>query len=65
MNATEKNNMEEICFQIKKCDVFSCDLSNLNLDVLFALGYAISQKKTIKIFLDASMESTKLQLESI
>ena len=49
----------EIFEQIKKCDKFACDLTYLNHNVLFELGYAISQKKILKIFLNPSIENAE------
>jgi hypothetical protein len=46
--------------KISECEIFFCDLTNLNHNVLFELGYAIAQKKRILIFLDTNIEkSTK------
>jgi len=49
----------EIFEQIRNCDKFACDLTYLNHNVLFELGYAISQKKILKIFLNPSIENAE------
>jgi hypothetical protein len=49
----------EIFEQIKGCEKFACDLTYLNHNVLFELGYAISQKKILKIFLNPSIEGAE------
>lgn len=40
---------------IDKCDVFCCDLSYLNHNVLFELGYAISKNKKLFILLNENI----------
>jgi len=49
----------EIFEHIKKCNKFACDLTYLNHNVLFELGYAIAQKKFLKIFLNPSIEGAE------
>ena len=49
----------DILNQIKKCDKFACDLTYLNHNVLFELGYAIAQQKKLKIFLNPSIINAK------
>lgn len=44
---------------IKKCDKFACDLTYLNHNVLFELGFAIAQQKRLKIFLNPSIIDAK------
>lgn len=48
-----------ICATIEEKDIFVCDLTNLNHNVLFELGYAIAKKKRIWILLDPSIEKSK------
>jgi hypothetical protein len=54
-NIISKNIFEHI----KKCDKFSCDLTYLNHNVLFELGYAIAQRKILKIFLNPNIIDAK------
>ncbi len=49
----------EICKEIDSCTVFLCDLTALNNNVLFELGYAIARKKRIFGFLDTNIEKAK------
>jgi len=39
--------VNQVCSEIGKCDVFVCDLTGLNRNVLFELGYAIARNKRI------------------
>jgi len=55
--------MVEICKAIERCDIFICDLTTLNHNVLFELGYAIAKKKRIWILLDPSIKNSKLDYE--
>lgn len=55
--------MVEICKAIESCDIFICDLTTLNHNVLFELGYAIAKKKRIWILLDPSIKDSKLDYE--
>ncbi len=48
-----------ICKAIEERDIFICDLTNLNHNVLFELGYAIAKKKRIWILLNPSIEESK------
>lgn len=43
---------------IDKCDVFLCDITNLNDNVLYELGYAIAKNKPIRIFINTSFDGT-------
>ena len=49
----------EICKEIDNCDLILFDLTNLNNNVLFELGYAVAKDKRIFIFLDPSIEKAK------
>ncbi len=51
--------IDEILKEIDDCDVFLCELSNLNYNVLFELGYAIAKKKEIRIFINQSLQNVK------
>lgn len=55
--------MMAICETIQQRDVFVCDVTNLNHNVLFELGYAIAKKKRIWILLDRSIEKSKISYE--
>jgi nucleoside 2-deoxyribosyltransferase len=49
----------DIFNNIKKCDKFACDLTYLNHNVLFELGFAIAQQKKLKIFLNPNIIDAK------
>ncbi|MDH4223102.1 MAG: hypothetical protein OEV55_06120, partial [candidate division Zixibacteria bacterium] len=52
-----------ICKAIEEKDVFICDLTTLNHNVLFELGFAIAKNKRIWILLDPSKEKSKLDYD--
>lgn len=41
---------------INNCEIFACDLTYLNHNVLFEFGYAIAKKKKILVFLNNSVK---------
>jgi hypothetical protein len=51
--------------QIKQCAKFACDITYLNHNVLFELGYAIAQKKILKIFLNPSINDAEKNYSNI
>jgi hypothetical protein len=55
--------MTEICKAIDERDIFICELTNLNHNVLFELGYAIARNKRIWVILDPSIEQSKVDYE--
>lgn len=48
--------IEEICRAVDSHDIFACDLTYLNFNVLFELGYAIARQKRIWIILDPTVK---------
>lgn len=44
---------------ISKCEIFACDLTYQNHNVLFELGYAIAKEKRLLIFLNESIKGAK------
>lgn len=52
--------ISSICHAIDDCDIFFCDLTHLNHNVLFELGYSIAKKKRIWITLDQTIESSRI-----
>ena len=55
----------EILNRIKRCDMFLCDVTGLNPNVLFELGYAIGLRKRVWITLDVTKEKSSLLLNSL
>ncbi|MED2492295.1 hypothetical protein P4120_30630 [Bacillus thuringiensis] len=50
---------------IEKCDLFICDLTYLNFNVLYELGYAISRQKKIWITLNTTHENASTNYKSL
>ena len=48
-----------ICDQIRRCQLFVADVTELNPNVLFELGYAISLNKRIWLLFDTNIERAK------
>jgi hypothetical protein len=55
----------EIFEEIRNCDKFACDLTYLNHNVLFELGYAIAQKRILKIFLNPNIENAEINYSNL
>ncbi len=53
----------EICKAIDDSEIFTCELTDLNHNVLFELGYAIARNKRIWVILDPSIERSKSDYE--
>ena len=50
---------KKILEAIDECEVFACDLTYLNHNVFFELGYAIARKKQLGIFVNTSVKNAK------
>lgn len=59
LKVSGKTVITEICKAIESADVFLADLTYLNPNVLFELGFAIARNRRICIFLDPSIERSK------
>ncbi len=57
--------IDEILERIMQSDIFICELSSFNLNVLFELGYAIAKKKKIKIFLNLSLADVENKFNNL
>jgi DNA polymerase III delta prime subunit len=55
--------IEIICEEIRNCDLFIADVTLLNANVLFELGYAIAQQKLIYILYNPSFERASIDFE--
>ncbi len=66
-NLTTNGNLiiERICTAINDSQIFICDLTGLNHNVLFELGYALARKKKLHILLDKSIEKNRTDFERI
>jgi hypothetical protein len=49
--------------EIRSCQCFIADLTGLNPNVLFELGYAVAHRKRIWLLLDAALERAKLEFD--
>lgn len=52
-----------ICEEIRNRDLFIADVTGLNPNVLFELGYAVAHKKRIRLVLDPNIGRAKLDFE--
>jgi len=59
LGVTGKLIIREVCAAIDDCQLFICDLTYLNPNVLFELGYAIAHDKRVWITLDITYEDSK------
>ncbi len=62
---TGKIVIEEVCRSIAGNQVFAADLTHLNPNVLFELGYAIAQNLRIWLLADTSVSSVKPELAEL
>jgi hypothetical protein len=64
MSINGKYIIDTICSEIDNSDVFICELTNLNQNVLFELGYSVAKQKKIVIFLDKTFEKSAQLFDS-
>lgn len=64
LETTGNSIFENIIAAIDDCDVFGCDLSVLNPNVLFELGYAVAKSKRVWISLNSSYSDSKSKYKS-
>lgn len=57
-NISGKFIMQEICKEIDNHNFFACDITRLNPNVLFELGYAVARKKRVWITRDPSVDES-------
>jgi hypothetical protein len=57
--------IEEICHTIDNSELFCADLTHLNPNVMFELGYAIAKNRRIWLILDTSITDTKKNFEQL
>ena len=57
--------IQEICREIDNCDLFCADLTGLNPNVMFELGYAIAKDKRIWLVLDTTISESKAKFEQL
>lgn len=57
--------IDEICTYIDEADLFCADLTHLNANVMFELGYAIASNKRIWLILDNSLVDSNTHFEQL
>jgi hypothetical protein len=65
MSVTGKNIMREICREIDGALIFCADLTGLNPNVLFELGYAIARDRRIWLIFDTSFTELRKQFDQL
>ena len=55
--------IDRIFQEIRDCNCFIADLTGLNPNVLFELGYAVAHRKRIWLLLDVALEKAKLEFD--
>ena len=57
--------IDTICKEIDNSDLFFADLTGLNANVMFELGYSIAKNKRIWLILDETFEEQKRQFDQL
>ena len=57
--------VDEICREIAQADLFCADLTHLNANVMFELGYAIAKNKRVWLLLDTSLVESSKRFEQL
>jgi len=57
--------IDEVLRTIDSCDLFACDLTYMNVNVLFELGYAVAKNKRIWITLMPSISGAKARYKKL
>jgi hypothetical protein len=57
--------VDEICREIAQADLFCADLTHLNPNVMFELGYAIAKNKRVWLLLDTSLVESSKRFEQL
>ena len=57
--------MPEICAAIDRADLFLCDLTHLNPNVLFEFGYAVARNKRVYVVLDDSYQNAQQSYKQV
>ncbi len=63
LQVTGKNIIQEICRAIDSAQIFCADLTSLNPNVMFELGYAVGRNKRIWLIFDSSFVNFREQFE--
>jgi len=57
--------IDEICRLIIDSDLFLADVTGINANVMFELGYAVARNKHVWLVLDATRESSRRDYEQL
>jgi len=57
--------IQEICKEIDLAELFCADLTGMNANVMFELGFAIARNKRIWVVLDTSLEGEKNKFDQL
>jgi hypothetical protein len=57
--------IETLCRKIDQSDIFLADVTGINQNVMFELGYAIGKKKRIWIVLDVTLSESRKEYEQV
>lgn len=57
--------IDEICREIEEADIFCADLTGMNANVMFELGYAIAMNRRIWLGLDTTFVDAKSHFEQL
>jgi len=65
MSVAGKNVVAEICREISEATIFCADITGLNPNVMFELGYAIARDKRIWLIFDTSFAELRKQFDQL
>jgi len=65
LRTTGKLLISKICEAIERSEIFACDLTTLNNNVLFELGFAIAKNRRIWVIRDPSFERRHVDFEKL
>lgn len=65
LNVSGKLIVDEICRQIERMEIFCADVTGMNPNVMFELGYAISKEKRIWLSIDGSLAESRANFERL
>jgi len=65
LHTTGKLLISKICEGIERSELFACDLTIINNNVLFELGFAIAKNRRIWVIRDPSFEQTHVDFEKL
>ena len=57
--------IQEICDEIDRSDIFICEITHLNPNVLFELGYAVAKNKRVWLVLDNSYPNASSNFKQV